>query len=313
MTSATPTWRLAAEPSTRLTSPLPPVGGAPLVASRTLAARGRDPRSPAAVVSLALHLALLTGLALMTSGRDLPPAPEQIDVTLLMEPAAPMAVPARSLPPPPAPLATPDTPPPPVVPPAPPTVAVPVPSPPPLVAPTVPPPPAAQAVPPPTPVAPAEPPPVLPLPPPPAPALPARAARPLATPRRAPLANPPRTKPDAATEANTGSSGTAKTAPASMTGRLVPPRPMIGLASNGPPDYPPLALRRHEEGRVILRVTVSPTGSVLAVAVLQSSGHDALDAAAADKIRQWHFVPASRGGVPVEGIADAPVNFRLPD
>jgi len=88
---------------------------------------------------------------------------------------------------------------------------------------------------------------------------------------------------------------------------------MVGLASNRPPAYPALALRRREEGRVILRVTVSATGSVLAVSVLHSSGHGSLDAAAADAVRQWRFVPASRGGVPVEGVAEAPVDFHLSD
>ncbi len=86
---------------------------------------------------------------------------------------------------------------------------------------------------------------------------------------------------------------------------------MVGLASNRPPAYPALALRRREEGRVILRVTVSATGSVLAVSVLRSSGHDSLDAAATDAVRQWRFVPASRGGVAVEGVAEAPVDFHL--
>ncbi len=94
---------------------------------------------------------------------------------------------------------------------------------------------------------------------------------------------------------------------------LVPPRPVIGLASNAPPAYPPLALRRREEGRVVVQVTVSVSGAALAVSVVQSSGHPSLDTAAAEKVRQWRFEPATRGGVPVQGVADAPITFRLPD
>lgn len=105
----------------------------------------------------------------------------------------------------------------------------------------------------------------------------------------------------------------SRAAPAASSAALVPPRPLVGLASNAPPRYPPLALRRREQGRVLLRVTVSAAGGVLAVAVLQSSGSDLLDSAAMEAVRSWRFAPATRGGVPVEGIAEAPINFRLPD
>ena len=105
----------------------------------------------------------------------------------------------------------------------------------------------------------------------------------------------------------------SRAAPAATSAPLVPPRPLVGLAGNAPPRYPPIALRRREQGRVLLRVTVSAVGRVIAIAVQQSSGSDLLDSAAMAAVRDWRFAPATRGGVPVEGIAEAPINFRLPD
>ncbi len=106
---------------------------------------------------------------------------------------------------------------------------------------------------------------------------------------------------------------TPRAAPGAPSGAVVPPRPLVGLVGNAPPRYPPLALRRREQGRVVLRVTVSPAGGVIAVAVAQSSGSDLLDSAAMAAVRNWRFAPATRAGVPVEGFAEAPINFRLPD
>jgi periplasmic protein TonB len=83
------------------------------------------------------------------------------------------------------------------------------------------------------------------------------------------------------------------------------------MATNRAPLYPESARRRRIEGRVVLRVSVSSDGAPLNVAVLQGSGHDNLDEAAAAAVRQWRFVPATRGGVPVEAPADVPVQFRL--
>jgi protein TonB len=94
---------------------------------------------------------------------------------------------------------------------------------------------------------------------------------------------------------------------------LLPPRPIAGLASNRKPDYPAEARRRGQQGRVLLRVEVSAAGTPLAVTVASSSGHPALDDAALAAVRQWHFAPATRGGEPVAGLAEVPIQFRLED
>jgi protein TonB len=49
------------------------------------------------------------------------------------------------------------------------------------------------------------------------------------------------------------------------------------------------------------------------LAVVATSGHASLDAAAMTAVQQWRFVPATRGGTPVPAVAEVPVRFRLTD
>src|SRR6185437_245226 len=70
---------------------------------------------------------------------------------------------------------------------------------------------------------------------------------------------------------------------------ILPPQPISGLASNRKPDYPMAAKERGQQGRVVLRVEVSATGTALSVAVLSTSGYPALDKAALTAVEQWHF------------------------
>lgn len=80
---------------------------------------------------------------------------------------------------------------------------------------------------------------------------------------------------------------------------------------NPAPSYPQEARRRGQEGRVVLRVTISPVGEARSVRVLQSSGYERLDRAAREAVARWRFEPARRAGRPVEGLLDVPVVFRL--
>ena len=81
--------------------------------------------------------------------------------------------------------------------------------------------------------------------------------------------------------------------------------------SNPNPMYPPEAVQRRLEGRVILSVTIAATGKVNRVSVAESCGHQALDQAALDAVRRWRFSPATRDGEPVEWTARLPIRFRL--
>lgn len=83
--------------------------------------------------------------------------------------------------------------------------------------------------------------------------------------------------------------------------------------SNPAPRYPYRARRKGQEGRAILRVEVTASGDASTVWILRSSGHRLLDDAAVDAVRAWRFQPASRAGIPVAGLVDVPISFKLQD
>ncbi|MBS0347190.1 MAG: energy transducer TonB [Proteobacteria bacterium] len=86
-----------------------------------------------------------------------------------------------------------------------------------------------------------------------------------------------------------------------------------GYLHNPKPAYPMMARRRGLEGIVRLDVRVSVEGIPTAVKVRESSGHDSLDEAATTAVWHWKFVPAKRGGEPIEDTVVVPVRFRLGD
>ena len=76
------------------------------------------------------------------------------------------------------------------------------------------------------------------------------------------------------------------------------------------PFYPVLAQRRHEEGDVLLKLLVLPNGEVGDAAVLRSSGHPQLDAAALTGVGGWYYVPAVRAHRAVQAWVLVRVRFR---
>lgn len=81
--------------------------------------------------------------------------------------------------------------------------------------------------------------------------------------------------------------------------------------SNPLPEYPSLARQRRWEGVVWLQVDVTAEGRVQEVKVEKSSGHAVLDRSATRSVGRWRFVPATRGGMPVDCKVRLPVRFRL--
>ena len=77
------------------------------------------------------------------------------------------------------------------------------------------------------------------------------------------------------------------------------------------PTYPPAARRAGAEGTTLLRVHVLDDGRIGEVRVERSAGHVALDEAAADAVRKWHFEPARSGSDTVAVWVLIPVEFRL--
>jgi protein TonB len=192
-------------------------------------------------------------------------------------------------------------------------------------APEVPPPP-----PPPVPVAEAPPPPppppvdlaevMLPPPPPPAPVAeppPELAEKPPEPPREVAEAPPERRPPPRQSAPQTAAPQPVRLNAAlqgmesfTLEGRTTPPE-AADAARNRRPNYPEASRRRGEEGVVRVELLVDPSGRVVDVRVLESSGFSTLDAEAVKTVRDWRFRPAQRAGVPVAGSITTAVHFRL--
>jgi protein TonB len=121
------------------------------------------------------------------------------------------------------------------------------------------------------------------------------------------------------TEAPVSSMVVAPQPPAPPITEVVPPAPPVVTAprfdadylSNPKPVYPFASRRLGEEGKVLLRVKVSPDGTALSVEIKQSSGFPRLDDAARDAVVRWRFVPARRGDEAIESWVTVPIVFSL--
>jgi TonB family protein len=86
-------------------------------------------------------------------------------------------------------------------------------------------------------------------------------------------------------------------------------RVLTGIATQRvEPPYPPLAIASHVTGDVVVEVTVSETGQVIASRVL--SGHLLLRTAAEAAARRWRFTPTMLGGVPVKVVGTIAFSFK---
>jgi periplasmic protein TonB len=99
--------------------------------------------------------------------------------------------------------------------------------------------------------------------------------------------------------------GTTEAAPPSS-----PPRYDAAYLHNNTP-YPPLARRMRESGMVRLRVLVSSEGLPETIELLSSSGSPRLDEGAQQAVRQWRFIPARRGDLPVASHVVVPIIYKL--
>jgi TonB family protein len=78
----------------------------------------------------------------------------------------------------------------------------------------------------------------------------------------------------------------------------------------GVPKYPPDALTRNVQGRVILLLTVGKNGHVKKASAI--SGDPLLTQAASDAVRKWwKFAPPTRDGKRVEAQTSATIEFKL--
>jgi protein TonB len=111
-----------------------------------------------------------------------------------------------------------------------------------------------------------------------------------------------------ATEAPPAAVAVSAPAPAQA---ITPPTFNAAYLDNPAPSYPPIARRNGEQGRVLLRVHVTPAGMPDAVEVRTSSGSPRLDNAALETVRRWRFVPARQGDETVAAWVLVPISFTL--
>jgi protein TonB len=96
-----------------------------------------------------------------------------------------------------------------------------------------------------------------------------------------------------------------------VTGPSVIPASVDAAFRNKQPVYPPEAVRRAQQGAVMLLIHVSPEGLASGVDVLRSSGYGSLDRAARDAVTAWHFLPAVKDGEPIPFDMTLRVSFQL--
>ena len=100
---------------------------------------------------------------------------------------------------------------------------------------------------------------------------------------------------------------TAPSAPA----KVELPNSKADYLHNPPPEYPPMSVRRGEQGQVVLKVLIGADGLPQKVELLSSSGFERLDKAALDAAMRWRYVPGKRGGVAEAMWYQVPMIFNL--
>ena len=82
-------------------------------------------------------------------------------------------------------------------------------------------------------------------------------------------------------------------------------------AENPKPIYPQEAKEKGHEGEVVLRVEVLSNGRVGQIEVRRSSGYESLDRSALSTVKQWKFIPAKKGDIPIPLWVNIPIKFQL--
>src|SRR5262249_50677071 len=97
-----------------------------------------------------------------------------------------------------------------------------------------------------------------------------------------------------------------------VAGPVSPPKAAGNVNRVDPNDYPPVSRRLTEQGTVMVKVTVTATGSVANFELVKTSGFPRLDTAACVLVKnKFRYVPAQQDGKPVEGTVLQPVTFKL--
>lgn len=137
------------------------------------------------------------------------------------------------------------------------------------------------------------------------------AAKPQVKPEALPDVPAPAAPPVPASQAAPASSHQDKPASASQNNTVTSASANADYLNNPAPVYPRMARQRQWEGRVLLRVFVTAEGNCGELSVQHSSGHDVLDEAALEAVKQWRFVPGKRGDTAIGSWVNVPIEFKL--
>lgn len=87
----------------------------------------------------------------------------------------------------------------------------------------------------------------------------------------------------------------------------------VAAIDTPPPDYPFELACAGVGGITTLSVTIGVEGKPTQVALVQSSGNQALDETAQQRVKTWKFRPATANGQPTPKTIQVPVNFKPPE
>jgi len=83
------------------------------------------------------------------------------------------------------------------------------------------------------------------------------------------------------------------------------------LVKNTAPRYPTAAMRSNQEGWVELSFTITPSGDVSDVKVVDAQPRHVFDRAAMDAVSRWKYQPATQDGTPVASTKRQRIEFKL--
>nr|MBA3965212.1 energy transducer TonB [Nitrospirales bacterium] len=102
--------------------------------------------------------------------------------------------------------------------------------------------------------------------------------------------------------------------PAARPALITPPPMAAGSSTSRPrivasskPLYPRVARESGWEGTVIVRTLITADGAPSQVEIRKSCGHETLDLAAQEAIKNWKFLPAKDGNIPIAKWVDIPI------
>ena len=119
------------------------------------------------------------------------------------------------------------------------------------------------------------------------------------------LRNPRATGPVATTGSASTSAGAARPA------AEAPTDDELGRLRVVEPVYPAQAMRDHVEGWVLLEFTITETGSVRDIVVIESQPSGVFDTAAAEALAGWRYRPRMTDGRPVAHRSNVTMRFEL--